>query len=259
MLLSQIVVYPIKSMDGIALAEARLTAGGILEHDRIYALVDEAGAYVNAKRTPRIQLLRSTFDPAGEEICVWETGASARAHFSLADPKMFNCWLSDFFGFPVKLIFERKSGFPDDRTAFGPTVTSEASLRAVTEWFPDMTLESARRRFRSNLELSGVPPFWEDHLFGNAGELKPFRIGSVKFFGHNPCQRCVVPTRDPDRSEPIPQFQKEFMALRKKHLPAWSNPDRFNHYYRFATNTSVPPTEAGKTLRVGDVIELEST
>ena len=147
-----------------------------------------------------------------------------------------------------------RSGFPDDRTAYGPTITSEASLDAVTQWFPEMTMQSARRRFRSNLEIGDVPPFWEDHLFGAAGELKPFQIGQVHFLGHNPCQRCVVPTRDPDRSDPIPNFQKSFMELRRKNLPDWSNAERFNHYYRFAINTSVAPSEAGKCLRVGDPI-----
>jgi uncharacterized protein len=119
-----------------------------------------------------------------------------------------------------------------------------------------MDVASARRRFRSNLEIGDVASFWEDHLFGAPGELKPFRIGPVQFLGHNPCQRCVVPTRDPDRSESIPNFQKSFMELRRKHLPAWSNPDRFNHYYRFAINTSVPSSETGKLLRVGDAISI---
>ena len=244
MLLSQILVYPIKSLDGVAVKEARMTSGGILEFDRIYAIVDESGAYVNGKRTSRVHLLRTTFDPQFREVCIWQMGDSTRHHFSLKEPFALNQWLSDFFGFGVKLISEPTSGFPDDRTAFGPTITSEASLKTVADWFPEMNLESARRRFRSNLEIADVPPFWEDHLFAAAGELKPFQIGDVLFHGHNPCQRCVVPTRDPDRSESIPSFQKTFMDFRKKNLPIWSNSDRFNHYYRFAINTSVPDSEA---------------
>jgi uncharacterized protein YcbX len=254
MLLSQIAIYPIKSLDGVTVKEARMTSGGILEFDRIYAIVDDTGEYVNAKRTSRIQLLRTTFDHLFQEVCIWQMGDSSRSQFSLTKPAALNKWLSDFFGYNVKLISETKSGFPDDRKAFGPTITSEASLRTVTDWFPEIDLESARRRFRSNLEISGGPPFWEDHLFGVAGHPKPFQIGDVHFLGHNPCQRCVVPTRDPDRSNSLPNFQKSFMDLRRKNLPAWSNPERFNHYYRFAINTSVPATEAGKYLRVGDVI-----
>jgi uncharacterized protein YcbX len=101
-----------------------------------------------------------------------------------------------------------------------------------------------------------VPAFWEDHLFGAAGELKPFQIGEVGLLGHNPCQRCAVPVRDPDRGDPIPNFQKTFMEFRRKNLPPWSNAERFNHYYRFAINTSVPPSEAGKMVQVGDTIRV---
>ena len=96
-----------------------------------------------------------------------------------------------------------------------------------------MTLESIRRRFRANLESIEDVAFCEDRLFGAAGELKPFQIGEVKFFGHNPCQRCVVPTRDPDSGQGVAGFQKTFMEQRKKNLPEWSNTQRFNHFYRF--------------------------
>ncbi len=231
-----------------------MTPGGILEFDRTYAIVDESGTYVNAKKNARVQLLRTTFDEDFAGGSFWHAGEQSRHHFSLTAPGPLNQWLSDFFGFAVKLISETTSGFPDDQKASGPTITSEASLRTITEWFPGIELDSARRRFRSNLEISDVPPFWEDHLFGAPDELKPFRIGDVQFLGHNPCQRCVVPTRDPDKSEVLPNFQKSFMELRKKNLPSWSNAQRFNHYYRFAINTSVAATEAGKIVRVGDRI-----
>lgn len=248
-------VYPIKSLDGVSVNEARMTSGGILEFDRIHAIVDETGGYVNGKRTPRVQLLRTEFAPDFQEIVIGVTGEAKQHRFSLNDSAPLNRWLSDFFEFTVTLASETKSGFPDDRTAFGPTIASEASLHEIARWFPGLSLENARRRFRGNLELEGGEPFWEDHLFGKPGELKPFQIGDVQFFGHNPCQRCVVPTRDPDRADPIPQFQKTFMQRRKETLPPWAETERFNHYYRFAVNTSVPATETGKTLRVGDPVQ----
>jgi len=256
MFLGRIFIYPIKSLDGVSVKEARVTQGGILEFDRIHAIVDESGAYVNGKRTPRVQLLRTEYGPDFQEIEMSTTGETTRHHFSLKDTAPLNRWLSEFFGFTVSLASESRSGFPDDRTAFGPTITSEASLREVAQWFPGLPLENVRRRFRSNLELGVDEPFWEDHLFGKPGELKPFQIGDVQFLGHNPCQRCVVPVRDPDRAEPIPGFQKTFMERRKATLPPWSEKERFNHYYRFAINTSVPATETGKTLRVGDLIQV---
>ena len=256
MVVSQILIYPVKSLDGVSVPQARITGGGILEFDRIYAFFDENEKYVNGKRTPRIQLLRAEFDPEFREMTLGMTDSTERNHFSLTEPAALNRWLSDFFGFSVRLGAEARSGFPDDRAAPGPTICSEASLAEVCTWYEGLTPESARRRFRTNLELGNTLPFEEDRLFGLPDEKRLFRVGDVRFHGHNPCQRCVVPTRDPDSSEPIPGFQKKFMEMRQKTLPAWSQPLRFNHYYRFAVNTSVPDSEAGKILRVGDAVSL---
>jgi uncharacterized protein YcbX len=45
MVLSRIDLFPIKSLDGISVASARINCAGILEHDRVYAIVDAAGSY----------------------------------------------------------------------------------------------------------------------------------------------------------------------------------------------------------------------
>lgn len=232
-----------------------MTAGGILQNDRVFAIYDAEGKVVNGKRTPRVHELRSAFDLEIREVRLWPNGQTPQ-QFQLDAPARLEKWLGDFFGFPVVLRHESDKGFPDDREAFGPTIVSEASLRAIQGWFPEMTLESSRRRFRTNLELIGEKPFCEDELFGAPGELKPFKIGDIKFFGHNPCQRCVVPARDPDNAQAIAGFQKKFMEMRKESLPPWANAQRFNHFYRFAINTSVPPSEAGKRLRMGEEIAI---
>ena len=254
MQLGRITIFPIKSLDGVSLETCRVTGGGILEKDRIYAIYDTQGKVVNGKRTARVHELRCAFDAGIREIRLWQNGETARNQFQLDNPAPLEKWLSDFFGFQIVFRHEPEKGFPDDRAAFGPTIVSEASLRAVQKWFPELTLESVRRRFRANLEVVDGEAFCEDELFGAPEELKPFQIGDVKFFGHNPCQRCVVPTRDPDTAQAVADFQKKFMQWRKETLPAWANPQRFNHFYRFAVNTSIPPTEAGKQLRVGDPI-----
>ena len=256
MVLKRIDLFPIKSLDGISVAAARLNSTGILEHDRMFAMVDATGSYVNGKRTDRVHLIRTTFAEDYREASFWIQGETRKQDFVFNEPARINRWLSDFFGFAVQFICDPIRGFPDDRTASGPTIVSEGSLQEVTRWFPELTLESARRRFRSNLELGGVEPFWEDRLFGAPDELKLFRIGEISFVGHNPCQRCVVPSRDPESGiQSAPSFQKNFMALRKQRLPSWTNIGRFNHFYRFAVNTSVPASEAGKILHIEDRVE----
>jgi uncharacterized protein YcbX len=253
--LSRIDIFPIKALDGVSVPEARITAGGILENDRVYSIVDHDGKMVNGKRTARVHQLRCAFDAEFREARLWQDRQSPK-QFCLDTRTGIDEWLSDFFGFAVRLQHDSEKGFPDDREAFGPTVTSTASLETLQGWYPEITLESIRRRFRANLELGGGEPFCEDRLYGAPGEQKPFQIGDVGFLGHNPCQRCVVPTRDPDTGEATADFQKQFMKLRKDHLPAWANPQRFNHYYRFAVNSSIPATEVGKRLRIGDALSL---
>jgi uncharacterized protein YcbX len=56
MVLSRIDLFPIKSLDGVSAPEARISSAGTLEHDRIYAIVDAAGSYVNGKRTERVHI-----------------------------------------------------------------------------------------------------------------------------------------------------------------------------------------------------------
>lgn len=97
MLLSRIDLYPIKSLDGVSVTEVRISAGGTLENDRIYAMVDEAGAYVNGKRTGKVHLLRTTFADSLKEASFWVNGDNRKQDYLLNEPGRLNRWLSDFF------------------------------------------------------------------------------------------------------------------------------------------------------------------
>jgi uncharacterized protein len=165
-------------------------------------------------------------------------------------------WFSVYFEQQV-IVRHSRNGFPDDAIANGPTIVSTASLQEVCNWFPGIELPEARRRFRTTLEIDGVPPFWEDQLFGprNTYAVR-FRIGEVNFEGSNPCARCSVPPRDSNTGEDLVGFQKRFSDLREEQLPPWAPLEQFDHFYRLAANTFVALSEAGKTLRVGDALEL---
>jgi uncharacterized protein YcbX len=147
-------------------------------------------------------------------------------------------------------------GFPDDLDCPGPTVISTATLSEVASWFKPLDTAQLRLRIRANLEIGGVPPFWEDRLYGVKGSLVRFRIGECLFDGNNPCQRCVVPPRDPFTGANIPEFAKVFARKREEKLPEWAEKSRFNHFYRLAVNTIVPADQAGKMVRVGDPVEV---
>src|SRR4029077_11690004 len=126
---------------------------------------------------------------------------------------------------------------------------------AVCDLFPEITLQEARERFRTTIEIDGVPAFSEDQLFGeNENYPVRFKIGEVAFEGSNPCARCPVPPRNPRTGDDLIGFQKKFSAMRRASLPPASPAERIDHFYRLATNTRVPSTEKGKLIRVGDAL-----
>ncbi len=232
-----------------------VTAGGALAWDRRWAIADAAGHWVNGKHCDRVHRLQATYDLAAETVTLALRGSDRAETFSLQDTSRDRAdlerWLGEFFGFPVTICTDPRQGFPDDPHAFGPTIVGTATLAAVASWFPGMTAADARARFRANLEIDGVPAFWEDCLYG-ATESRYFSLGEVTVEGVTPCLRCVVPTRDPHTGEPWPHFQATFSRQRLASLPPWAAPERFRTAYRLAVNTRIPPTAAGKVLRVGD-------
>jgi uncharacterized protein len=258
MKLAQISLYPIKSLDGISVSEATILPRGALQGDREWAIVDSQGKFVNGKRTAEIHKLRSQFDLMAGTVTIGVQGNSQTETFGLESNRpALESWLSQFFGFAVQLVRNSDVGFPDDLDSPGPTVISTETLQTVATWFPGLDLEQARSRFRTNLEIAEVEPFWEDRLFApNADRLVPFQIGEVMFGGVNPCQRCIVPTRDPITGAKTEQFQKQFTQQRQETLPDWAARSRFNHFFRLAVNTRLAATQAGKVVRVGDAIEL---
>ncbi|MEM6717641.1 MAG: MOSC N-terminal beta barrel domain-containing protein, partial [Cyanobacteria bacterium P01_C01_bin.147] len=59
--LTRIDLYPIKSLDGVTVKTGWLLESGALQHDRAFALFDQAGKFVNGKRFVSIHQVRSRF------------------------------------------------------------------------------------------------------------------------------------------------------------------------------------------------------
>jgi MOSC domain-containing protein len=254
--LCRLTIYPIKSLPGIEAPAAALVSSGALAGDRRWAIYDRSGQVVNGKRTARVHALAATF--ADDLSCVTLEAADSGPpeSFDLAHRSRLEAWLSDFFGLSIVILENADAGFPDDTDAPGPTLVSTATLEAVTSWFPGTNVAEIRRRFRANLEIDATDPFWEDRLVGPAGQTIPFRIGPIGWEGVNPCQRCVVPTRQPETGELYAGFQRTFALRRQELLPDWAEASRFDHYYRLAVNTRAAANQAGCWLRVGDRLTL---
>jgi uncharacterized protein YcbX len=190
--LDRITVYPMKSLDGVEVAEAQPLPGAGLEHDRRWQFVDLEGRVVNAKRTAILHAIRAEYAIEGLAAAGPDSGLPGLAANMIAlaiDPAALAAraipgierlaglaadvfplvpgsagpcgWLSEALGFGVLLMERVEGGFPDDRDAPGPTLAATATLEEVARWF-GFDLDEARRRFRVNLEVGGCDAFWED-------------------------------------------------------------------------------------------------
>jgi uncharacterized protein YcbX len=255
--IATITIYPIKSLDGVSLTQAKILESGALKHDREFALFDEKGHFVNGKRNAKVHLLRSRFDEQFQVLSLQIQSTDQKATFHIDEERTeLETWFSNYFSLPIKLAQNKITGFPDDTNARAATIISTATIEEVASWFPEISVEEMRLRLRANLEIAGVPPFWEDRLFAQAGQCVRFKVGEVLFEGINPCQRCVVPTRDSKTGEATSNFQKIFVNKRREYLSPSTIPARFNHFYRLSLNTNVPASETGKVVRIGDAIEI---
>jgi len=267
--LANIRLHPIKGLDPVSVPEARIGPNGGLDLDRVWVLFTVEGKWINGKRNPEIHHIRAEYDQRVSSVALRAENESAigdavgrcapirpvQLAFP-ADLERAATWFSDYFGCTV-IVRYLPEGAPDDGLAPGPTVVSTASLQSVCDLFPGMELNQVRERFRTTLEIDGVPAFWEDQLFGaDENYVVRFRIGEVAFEGSNPCARCPVPPRNPRTGEELVGFQKRYSDMRRTRLPLKSPRERFDHFYRLATNTRVPSSEEGKVLRVGDAVLL---
>ncbi len=253
--LSKILIYPFKGLDPVEVEEAVIGDKGSLVHDREFALLDEEDRVVSAKREKKLHRIRSSiyFDTQ-----VMKFSYEGRVYeFTFEETKAIEDFFSEVLGYKVFLKRFPEGGMPDDRKAHGPTVVSTATLKEVGSWF-GLPEEEIRLRFRANLEIDGVPPFWEDKLVGE-DYPKKFTVGEVLFEGHGISKRCPVPTRNPYTGKEFKGFAKTFIEKRRETLPPWSPKGRFSDtFYRLCVNTVVPESELGKVIKVGDEVHLKT-
>ncbi len=255
--LSRIVVYPIKSLDGLALDAAQVMPTGALANDRRYAMRSAQGAWISGKTNPGVHPLRAAFDQDVRRVRLLSEMDGRQGEFSLSgDLAPLNAWLSDYFEEPVMVVENRRAGFPDDTDSPGPTILARQTLEEVHTWFTTLTVDELRRRFRANLEFEGDAPFCEDRLVADGRHVVRFAIGEVVFEGVTACQRCIVPTRDSHTAVIYPRFARQFAEHRAATLPSWTVTDRFDHYYRLTVNTRLSPLSAAGEIHLGDEVRI---
>jgi uncharacterized protein len=216
--LSQINIYPVKSLDGYSPDSAIVEKRG-LQYDRRWLITDTEGVFITQRTNGKMALLQATIEDnyliikekqnensfikilIGTEtepckVVVWDDTIDAKTVSTEADK-----WLSDFLGKEYRLVkmpenTERRVDADyntgEDIVSFADgypfLIIGEASMKDLNE---RLEIPLSIRRFRANFIFTGGEPFQEDGF-------KSFKIGKIAFLGVKNCARCVLTTRDPD-------------------------------------------------------------
>ena len=219
--LSEINVYPIKSLGGMSLPSAEVEERG-LRYDRRWMLIDETNSFITQRSYPQMALIKVNrknnlftathkqskrsplvipdfpYDEEEIDVQIWKDNVQA-----LKYSNDVNEWFTKAIGIKCSLVYmpdttKRKTN-PDyaknkivsfaDGYPF--LILGEESLNELNN---RLTVPLPMNRFRPNLVFNGGNAFDEDNW--NA-----VRIGSAKFTVVKPCSRCSVTTVNQETSE----------------------------------------------------------
>lgn len=219
-ILSQINVYPVKSLAGVQVQSWPVDHKG-LRYDRKWMLIDADQQFLSQRRLPKMALIKTRIDADqlilsapnfgemalplnsndGETLTVqiWDDLCPAKA---VADD--IDNWLSRFLETECRLVYhpddcvrqvDQRFAAASDQTAFSDgfpfLIVAENSLRQLNR---DMQLELSMQRFRPNLVVADCASFAED-------SWRRVAINGISFHLPKPCSRCSVPAIDPETAE----------------------------------------------------------
>ena len=234
---TQLLIYPFKSAQGIALPKTGFDAEGLLNDRRLMA-VDENGGFLTARRCPELLQISCQADSNGWTLAhpAQATNCSVAASDSsaLITGKVWKDdinaidggdaaanWISEVLGQNARVALwkptARHSGKYALDTSFADAapilIVSEASMQQGCDW---AGIPYDVRRFRPNIVINGVDAFEEENWKG-------FQIGDTHFKILDTCSRCILTTRDPDTGEAHADKQP-MKVLMEKHKDASGQP-----------------------------------
>lgn len=217
--LSEIWIYPIKSLGGISVKEANVRRKG-LQYDRRWMLIDSSGVAMTQRMHPRMALFKLSLE--GDHIIIAYTtdGAiidSARLNLTSMQADAITArvwddsvevaevsddlskWFSAILKTDCKLVafpetnprrVDPKYSINDENVSLADAypflIIGQSSLNDLNQ-----RLEEAvpMNRFRPNFVFTGAAPYAED-------DWKNFFIGPVPFAAVKKSDRCILTTID---------------------------------------------------------------
>ncbi|TKK77362.1 MOSC domain-containing protein [Herbidospora galbida] len=230
MKLSDIRIYPVKSVTGIRLDRAQVLPWG-LEGDRRWAVVDDKGDGYWSGENPEYLAVRAVNTPEGglilnapglDELRVPPAdGPLVPVYFHGLDEAMLahddaHEWFTRLLGKPARLVYlddpnrrhivDYHGGLPGEVVSFAwdapLLLVTRDSLTRLDDWIAEGAIERQEEaprpldvaRFRPSVVVEGFEPFEED-------TWTSVRIGDVDFRVSELCDRCFVTLWDPDTRE----------------------------------------------------------
>lgn len=215
LLISEIWIYPIKSLGGIRLSSAKVLPKGI-EYDRRWMLIDAENNFMTQRVFPSMALFKLSFVSgrfviryADDTIDLPFTYQTEPLQSQIWDDSIevyevsssHSEWFSERLGMNCRLV-----SFPDtNQRPIDPRYASNNEQVSLADGYPLLVVGQASlddlnqrmneplpmNRFRPNIVFTGGEPYEEDGW-------KNFRIGANRFAGVKPCARCVLTTVDQD-------------------------------------------------------------
>ncbi len=219
--LSEIFIYPVKSLGGISLKEAEVTERG-LKYDRRWMLVDSTGKFITQRIYPKMSLI--AVDISNDKLILRHKKTSEQIEVGLNETTgnklntviwndtvetlhvstFADEWFEIIFGIKCKLVY-----MPDQSKRYvDKTFAHNDELTNLTDGYPFLIIgqESLNdlnsrlkeklpmNRFRPNFVFTGGASFDED-------KMKSFMINGITFYPVKPCARCVITTTDQNSGE----------------------------------------------------------
>jgi uncharacterized protein YcbX len=223
--LSEIWMYPIKSLGGIRLTSAKVVEKGLL-HDRRWMLVDENNVFMTQRLYPSMALFQVSLEQESITI-IKRNPTNSQAFINLdinaptsgrtitsqvwddevtvteVDPTLSR-WFSGHLGMTCKLV-----SFPEANVRLvDPRYKVNNEQVSLADAYPFLIIGQSSlddlnarlkeplpiNRFRPNFVFAGGEPYEED-------SWKNFSIGKNRFVGVKPCSRCILTTVDQNTAE----------------------------------------------------------
>lgn len=220
-LLTELFIYPVKSLRGIAVRCAEVDEFGF-HGDRRFLVVDLKGRFLSQRTAPEMARIATALDAShltlstegngfvrvplrqeGCRACIVSVWGSSELHAEDCGDEPA-AWLSKVIGHACRLVrigagfrrpilregIAREGDFVAFADAFPFLIASEASLADLNGRIAARGgMPIPMNRFRPNLVVNGCQAFDEDRW-------QRFRIGDIVFRSGGPSIRCVMTTTD---------------------------------------------------------------